>query len=70
MKGDGKAASLRGQLLPRCYFCGEVPREGIHGGVIIKRAFICHSCEEQIIDLEVGSLHYREVIDKLKEILR
>jgi len=59
----------RGILLPQCYFCGEVPSQGIHGGVIIKKAFICSACEENIVNLKVGSTNYRAVVNKLKEIL-
>jgi|LSQX01.2.fsa_nt_gb hypothetical protein len=58
-----------GNLLPRCYFCGEVPAQGIHGGVMIKKAFICSACEQDIVHLQVGSTDYRVVINKLKEIL-
>lgn len=59
----------RGILLPRCYLCGEVPSLGIHGGVIIRKAFICSACEQDIVNLEVGSTHYQMVINKLKKIL-
>jgi len=61
--------SARGVLLPRCYLCGEVPSQGIHGGVKIRKAFICCECEQDIVNMEVGSIYYQTVINKLKEIL-
>lgn len=67
---DPSTSISKGVLLPRCCFCGEVPAQGIRGGVIIKKAFICMSCEQDIINLEVGSSNYRVVINKIKEILR
>ena len=42
---------------------------GIHGGVMIKKAFICSACEQDIVNLQVDSTNYRAVINKLKEIL-
>lgn len=71
MKGKSHqlTPSRGGNLLPRCYFCGEVPTLGIHGGVMIKKAFICSACEQDIVHLQVGSTDYRVVINKLKEIL-
>jgi len=71
MKGQrhGFVPAGRGILLPRCYFCGEVPPQGIHGGMIIKKAFICSACEEEIVHLQVGSTNYRRVVNKLREIL-
>lgn len=62
-------SSGRGILLPRCYLCGEVPSQGIHGGVMIRKAFICCDCEQDIVHMEVGSNHYQIVINKLREIL-
>lgn len=59
-----------GILLPRCCFCSQVPREGIHGGMIIRKAFICCACEQEIVNLDVGSNQYQMVVNKLKEIFR
>jgi len=59
----------KGILLPRCYLCGEVPSQGIHGGVKIRKAFICSDCEQDIVHMEVGSVPYQTVINKLREIL-
>mgnify|MGYP000894033453 CR=1 FL=1 len=63
-----KNETIKGILLPRCYFCGQVPDEGIRGGVIIKKAFICRQCETQIVDLQIGSPVYEIVIKKIKKL--
>jgi len=60
--------SARGILLPRCYLCGEVPSQGIHGGMTIRKAFICCDCEQDIVHMEVGSIQYQTVVNKLKEL--
>ena len=60
----------KGVLLPRCYICGEVPEEGIRGGIKLKRAFICTRCEQDIIAADVGSSQYRRLLEKIKMILK
>lgn len=62
--------SPRGILLPRCSFCSQVPKDGIRGGMMIRKAFICYACEQEIVNLEVGSHRYQTVVNKLKEIFR
>lgn len=59
-----------GILLPRCSFCSQVPKDGIHGGMMIRKAFICYACEQEIVSLDVGSNRYQLVVNKLKEIFR
>lgn len=60
----------RGVLLPRCYMCNQVPENGIRGGIRIKRAFICNKCEEKLMLAEVGAPEYRELLEKIKQVLR
>lgn len=59
-----------GELLPRCYFCGEVPAEGIRGGIKVKKAFICMKCEKEIVLLKVGAPGYQELMEKIKRVLK
>lgn len=59
-----------GVLLPRCYFCSEVPPEGIRGGIKLKKAFICRRCEKEIVSLQVGAPGYQELLEKLKRVLK
>ena len=59
-----------GVLLPRCYFCGEVPPGGIRGGIKVKKAFICIKCEKEIVSLQVGTPGYDELLEKIKQVLK
>jgi len=56
-------------ILPRCYFCHSIPEKGIHGGWRFRQAFICDRCEQKIINTEVGSLYYQELMGKIRAIL-
>lgn len=57
-------------LLPRCAICEEVPFEGIKGGYLINKYFVCTKCEQKIINTEVGSTAYHEILELVKRIIR
>ncbi|MEA1960560.1 MAG: sigma factor G inhibitor Gin [Bacillota bacterium] len=58
-----------GQLLPRCSICGCVPEDGIAGGIRIRNTFICKSCEQRIVLIDIGSVEYEFLLGKIKSIL-
>lgn len=64
-----KKDSQNAVLLPRCHFCGKVPVAGIKGGWKIKKVFICWECENKIINLDIGSSDYMQVVEKLRKII-
>ncbi len=57
-------------LLPRCHICNQVPKEGIRGGIRVKKAFICNRCEQAITNVDVGSAYYHILLEKIKKILK
>ncbi|MGE5404725.1 MAG: sigma factor G inhibitor Gin [Candidatus Saccharibacteria bacterium] len=57
-----------GQLLPRCWLCGEVPVRGIMGGYLIRSRFICEDCETDLVHLTVENERYNSFVEKLKEL--
>lgn len=59
-----------GKLLPCCSVCGQVPSQGIHGGIKLKNFFLCRECEWAILTAEVGSPDYEMLMDKLRNIAR
>lgn len=63
-------SKVKGLLLPRCAICEEVPNEGIKGGYLINKSFVCSSCERRILDTEVGSPAYQEILELIKKIIR
>lgn len=70
MKNEIGIIKPMGELLPRCYFCGEVPPGGIRGGIKVKKAFICIKCEKEIVSLQVGAPGYHELLEKIKRVLK
>lgn len=67
MLADSKVKAI---LLPRCCICEEVPSDGIKGGYLINKFFVCTSCERKILDAEVGSPAYLEILELIKRIIR
>lgn len=61
---------VKGQLLPQCVLCEEVPLRGIAGGYLINGMFLCESCESAILNLEVGSSQYKYYLERIKRFLR
>lgn len=61
---------VKGQLLPRCVLCEEVPVNGIARGYLINGMFLCETCESTIIELEVGSSQYKHYVERIKRLLR
>ena len=59
-----------GKLLPCCSVCGQVPAQGIHGGLKLKNFFICRECEWAILTAEVGSPDYETLMDKLRKMVK
>lgn len=57
-----------GQLLPRCSICNNVPEHGIADGLKLRHAFICKACEERIVLVDVGSMDYEFLMEKIKKL--
>lgn len=60
----------KGLLLPRCSFCGQVPAEGIHGGLKLKGMFVCRECEGKILTMEVGTTAYEDLMETIKRLFK
>ncbi|HZJ85409.1 MAG TPA: sigma factor G inhibitor Gin [Syntrophomonadaceae bacterium] len=60
----------RALLLPVCAICGEVPEHGISGGYMLNKSFICNKCEQRIINTEIGTSQYQEILQLIKKIIR
>lgn len=68
--GDAQSNNepYKGNVLPVCSICNQVPELGIRGIIRIGRAFICRSCEQEILCLEVGSPDYGMMIEKIRRV--
>ena len=59
-------------LLPHCMICGEIPENGIMGGIFVQRQFLCDDCEQAIVALDGDAVPYEEYLamaEKLKKII-
>ncbi|ADI00851.1 MAG TPA: hypothetical protein GXX39_06115 [Syntrophothermus lipocalidus] len=63
-----KNCARKGQVLPRCKLCDEVPEEGLRGGYLINGIFICRGCEAVIMRLQVGTPDYEEMLNRIKKL--
>lgn len=61
---DNKVVNL---LLPRCACCGEVPAKGIKGGYLLNKAFLCLDCEKDIVNLNIDSPAYANILAIIKK---
>lgn len=58
----------KGLVLPVCSICNQVPSQGIRGVIRVGRAWICWNCEQEIMDLEIGSPKYGVMLEKLRRV--
>lgn len=76
MNNIQKSSDLTGEIyqgaivLPRCSICNQVPVEGLRDVIKVGKAWICKKCEQEIVNLEVGSPKYGLILDKIKRVWR
>lgn len=58
----------KGNVLPVCSICNQVPALGIGGIIKIGRVIICQACEQEILRLEVGSPGYDIMLEKMRKV--
>lgn len=67
-KGTETSNSHQAMILPVCSICSQIPIEGIRGVIRVGRAWICRFCEQEIMDLEVGSPKYGVMIERIRRV--
>ena len=55
-------------LLPQCLICGQTPDQGIIGGVLIRKHFLCDACQERILETSIEEPFYQQMKEGLKEL--
>ncbi|HEY8911519.1 MAG TPA: inhibitor of sigma-G Gin [Desulfosporosinus sp.] len=58
-----------GKILPVCYRCAQVPKNGLYDGFRVEGMFFCSDCQLELFTAEQGSPEYQEFIFLIKEIL-
>lgn len=66
-KAEG-IASNEGKLLPVCYRCTKVPKEGLYDGFRVQGMFFCSDCQHELFTAEQGSPEYQEFMFLIKGI--
>lgn len=62
--------SVECKVLPICFLCNLVPREGIASGFLFKGVFICGQCEHELINCNIDNqVKYKLAIEKIRKIL-
>lgn len=67
-KGTETSDRHQAMILPVCSICNIVPQQGIKGVIRVGRAWICRTCEQEIMHLEVGSPGYGIMIEKIRRV--
>jgi Inhibitor of sigma-G Gin. len=57
------------KILPVCYRCARVPRNGLYDGFRVEGMFFCSGCQEELLKAEQGSPEYQEFLFLFREIL-
>lgn len=58
----------KASILPVCSICNRVPAKGIKGVTRVGKAWLCHTCELEITMLEVGTIEYSAMLEKIKRV--
>lgn len=65
-----KRYSDKAMLLPICSICNRVPVQGIKGVMRVGKAWLCQTCESEILQMEVGSADYKNMLEKIRSVWR
>ena len=57
-----------GKILPVCYRCAQVPKEGLYDGFRVQGMFFCSDCQQELFTAEQDSPEYREFLFLIKGI--
>jgi len=58
-----------GKVLPVCYRCAQVPKNGLYDGFRVEGMFFCSDCQEELFMAEQGSPEYQEFLFLIKGLL-
>lgn len=57
-----------GKVLPVCYRCAQVPKQGLYDGFRVQGMFFCSDCQQELFTAEQGSPEYQEFMFLIKGI--
>ena len=57
------------KVLPLCYRCAQVPKNGLYDGFRVEGMFFCSECQEELFMAEQGTPEYQEFLFLIKGLL-
>ncbi len=66
---QNEAVRNKGQILPVCCRCAQVPRNGLYDGFRVAGVFFCSDCQQELFMAEQGSPEYQEFLFIIKGLL-
>ena len=57
------------KVLPLCYRCAQVPKNGLYDGFRVAGMFFCSKCQEELFMAEQGTPEYQEFLFLIKGLL-
>jgi len=57
------------KILPVCYRCAQVPKNGLYDGFRVEGMFFCSDCQQDLFMAEQGSPEYQEFLFLIKGLL-
>ena len=64
-----KIVSDGGKVLPVCYRCAQVPKNGLYDGFRVAGIFFCSDCQQELFMAEQGTPEYQEFLFLIKGLL-
>lgn len=58
-----------GKVLPVCYRCARVPKDGLYDGFRVEGMFFCSDCQRELFTAEQDSPEYQEFLFLVKGLL-
>jgi len=58
-----------GKVLPVCYRCAQVPKNGLYDGFRVEGMFFCSDCQQELFTAEQDSPEYQEFLFLIKQLL-
>lgn len=66
---SNEVSAQEGKVLPVCYRCAQVPKEGLYDGFRVQGMFFCSNCQEELFTAEQGSPEYHEFLYLIKGLI-
>ncbi|MDR3600087.1 MAG: sigma factor G inhibitor Gin [Desulfosporosinus sp.] len=64
-----ESVSNQGNVLPVCYRCAQVPKNGLYDGFRVEGMFFCSECQQELFNAEQDSPEYQEFLFLIKGLL-